>query len=367
MIYLDNAATSYIKPICVEQAVLNALRTAASPGRGSYTLAMNAAEILFSCRNEAAELFNVDNAENIVFTSNASHGLNIAIKSIINPGDRVLISGFEHNSVSRPLFESGAKIIVAGRKLFDKEAILNDFYDKMRFADAVVCTHVSNVFGFILPIYEISRLCKERDIPLIIDASQSAGVLEIDAKRLSAAFIAMPGHKGLFGPQGTGILICSHEAKPLICGGSGSDSKQQSMPNYLPDRLEAGTHNVPGIAGLCAGLKFIKQKGLSEIFDYEVGLLNYMKNEMESSAYTLYSGMDQTGVISLSHKDLDCEQLAYRLSEDGVCVRAGLHCAPIAHESAGTLDKGTVRFSFSPFTNEAQIHYTCERLRAYCS
>ena len=199
MIYLDSAATSLIKPARVEQAVLNAMRTLSSPGRGSYLPAMRAAETVYECRLSIAELFGVKDAENVVFTMNATHALNIAIKSVVKPGMKVIVSGFEHNSVLRPLIASGAEVIICGKALFDADEVYNDFANNIKFADVVVCTHVSNVFGFILPVEKIASLCRAKNIPFILDASQSAGVLQIDFDSLGAAFVAFPGHKSLFG------------------------------------------------------------------------------------------------------------------------------------------------------------------------
>ena len=365
MIYLDSAATSFLKPSTVEHAVIRAMRTLSSPGRGAYSLAMNAADELYSCRLSAAKLFKVQDAENIVFTSSASHSLNIAVNSMVKQGGTVLVSGFEHNSVTRPLYAAGANLITAGTKLFDVQDTIDDFERKIKSADCVFCTHVSNVFGYVLPIYEIAEVCKYNKVPLAIDASQSAGIIDVDAKRLGANFIACPGHKGLFGLQGTGILICNSETKPIIHGGSGSDSKSQTMPEYLPDRLEAGTHNIPGIAALNAGINFVLTKGSENIRNHELQMLNRMKQRLENTEYELFTGENQLGVLSLRHNRLDCEEIAQKLAEDGVCVRAGLHCAPLAHKSAGTIDTGTVRFSFSPFTDFRQIDAACDCLLSY--
>ena len=357
MIYLDSAATSLIKPAGVERAVLNAMRTMASPGRGGHMPALRAAETVYSCREAAAELFNVEDSSNVVFTMNATHALNIAIRSLAHRGSRVVVSGFEHNSVTRPLKMIGADIRVAGTELFDSEGVLNDFESKIKDADLVVCTHVSNVFGFILPVYEIGELCRKYSVPFIVDASQSAGILDVDFRRLGAAFAAMPGHKALFGPQGTGILLCGAETKPLMAGGTGSDSIDQLMPEYLPDRLEAGTHNVCGIAGLNAGLSFVRQKGRENIRMHEQQLMQLMIKELESCAeLELFTGGDaQCGVLSVRCGSLNCEEFASKLAAHGICVRSGLHCAPFAHRSAGTLGTGTVRFSFSPFVSAAQV------------
>ncbi len=364
MIYLDNAATTLIKPRSVYCAVNNAMMTMASPGRGAHRPAMRAADTVLRCRETASELFNVPEPERVVFTMNATHSLNIAIRSLCQQGTRVVISGYEHNSVLRPLVDIGADITVARSELFDMEGTLEAFSRAIPGSELVVCTHVSNVFGFILPIYEIARLCIENGVPLIVDASQSAGVLDVDYMRLGAAFIAMPGHKSLFGPQGTGVLICGQEGTPLLCGGSGSDSISRHMPDYLPDRLEAGTHNVCGIAGLMAGMEYVLRTGTGEIRRYEGRLRDrFLAGIWDIGEIESFSGRDQTGVVSLRSRKYDCEELAGLLGDRGVCVRSGLHCAPLAHESAGTVDTGTVRFSFSPFTKISDVDQTCRLLR----
>ena len=366
MIYLDNAATTMIKPLAVSRAVMKAMQTMASPGRGGHAPAMQAAKTVFDCRMEAAELFHVPSPEQVVFTMNATHGLNIAINSLARKGTRVLVSGYEHNSVTRPLAALGAEIHVAEAPLFDSAAMLAAFERQLPGIQLAVCTHVSNVFGYILPIYDIARLCREQGVPLIVDASQSAGILEVDYERLGAAFIAMPGHKGLFGPQGTGILICARSGSPLLSGGSGSDSIPQTMPDYLPDRLEAGTHNVCGIAGLREGIRYVRQSGLDSIYAHENTLLHSMVSELAGvEGLTLYTDHchNQSGVLSLRSARLNCEEMASLLGERGVCVRSGLHCAPYAHRTAGTLESGTVRFSFSPFNSPEDVSRSCQFIK----
>ena len=356
MIYLDSAATSFHKPRGVEQAMLRALRSCASVGRGGHKAAMAAAQQVFFCRELAAELFEAQ-PEQVVFTFNATHGLNMAIASLVRPGDRVVISGFEHNAVTRPLYALGARVTVAGRKLFDPEDTLRSFRAALEeMPAAVICTQVSNVFGYILPLQEIAELCKERKVPLIIDASQGAGVLPLSLKKSGAAFIAMPGHKGLYGPQGTGILLCAEGGEPLLCGGTGSNSAEQVMPEFLPDRLEAGTHNVCGIAGLAAGLRFVKERTPQAILHTEQDLLRKLLDALRKMEnLELFAGQPQAGVLSFCVKGMDCEEAARKLSKNGVAVRAGLHCAPLAHESAGTIDCGTVRLSFSPWNTEQEV------------
>lgn len=359
MIYLDSAATSLYKPAAVGRAVAEALYTCASPGRGSHAPAMRAAELLLDCREEAAALFHLSAPERVVFTGNATHGLNIAIRSLVKPGGRVVISGFEHNAVTRPLYALGARVEVAGRRLFDAGDTLRDFKRLLPGADAAVCTQVSNVFGYCLPVAEIAALCREQGVPLVVDASQGAGVLPVDCEGWGAAFVAMPGHKGLLGPQGTGLLLCAAEATPLLYGGSGSSSRLKTMPEELPDRLEAGTQNVCGVAGLLAGLRYVRARGTDSILAHERRLLARFCEALCS--FALVTGEGQSGVVSLRCRDP--ESLAQRLGERGVCVRGGLHCAPLAHESAGTLETGTLRFSFSPFLTEPQIQRAAEIVR----
>ena len=365
MNYLDNAATTLPKPPRVIQAVREAMESMASPGRGGHEAAMRAAETVFRCREAAAEMFHVSAPENVVFTLNATHALNLALHTMVHRGTRVLISGFEHNAVTRPLHALGARIRIAGRRVFDKEDTVQSFQREICGAELVVCTHVSNVFGYVLPIQEIAQLCQKHGVPLVVDASQSAGILPIDMQQLGAAFLAMPGHKALFGPQGTGMLLCGAPVKPLLYGGSGSDSIMQQMPSYLPDRLEAGTHNVCGIAGLLAGMETVRALGTDTIAGHERELVQLMIRELEDSDLVLFAGEGETqcGVLSLLSDRMDCESLAAALAERGICVRSGLHCAPTAHESAGTLDSGTVRFSFSPYVTASQVKAACGALR----
>lgn len=345
MIYLDNGATSFRKPPEVRRAMLDALNRCANPGRGGYQAAMEAANRVFRCRELAGRMFDCD-PEQVVFTSNCTHGLNMAIRTLVRPGARVVVSGFEHNAVTRPLHGLGAEIVVAGRKLFDWGDTLERFEAALKKgADAAVFTHVSNVFGYILPVEAMAGMCRDRGIPFIIDAAQSAGSLPVSLEKLGADFIAMPGHKGLLGPQGTGILLCSRLPEPLLMGGTGSESIRQDMPDHTLDRGEAGTVNVPGIAGLEAGLRYVQRQGIGYIFKREHTQMLRCVKGLKKLGMQVFSGPHQAATVSFL-PGMDCEEAAEKLARQGIAVRAGLHCAPYAHESAGTLKTGTVRVSF---------------------
>ena len=358
MIYFDAGATTLQKPEAVRRAMYQAVHTLSSPGRGSYPATRRAEETDLRCRMAAAELFHVDDPAHVVFTSCATHGLNIAIRTLVKPGSRVVISGYEHNAVTRPLHAiPNVEIAVADGPLFDPAAMLAQFRQALaQPADAVICTHVSNVFGYVLPVSDVAALCREKGVPFVLDASQSAGMLPVDMKALGASFIAMPGHKGLYGPQGTGLLLCGCEPAPLLRGGTGSQSLLQEMPAELPDRLEAGTHNMPGIAGLLEGLRFVQRQGVARIADYEGELGRYAAQRLANiPGVEVFSGPEQTGVVSFRVSGWDCEELGEALASRGIALRAGLHCAPLAHRTAGTLETGTVRFSPSVFNRRQEV------------
>lgn len=353
MTYLDYGATSFHKPPQVRRAVTEAMRRCASPGRGGYGAALAAAREVFSCREEAAALFDCG-PEQVVFTMNCTHSLNTAIRSLVKPGTKVVISGFEHNAVVRPLSAIGAKVAVAGRRLFDREDTLEAFRRELKTAEAAVFTHVSNVFGYILPAEELAALCREAGVPFIVDAAQSAGCLPVSLQKWGADFICMPGHKGLLGPQGTGLLLCADGGEPLLYGGTGGDSLSRQMPRDLPERLEAGTQNVPGIAGLRAGLRFLRQRGTEAVFRREHRAMEEAAAILKGRGMRVFSGPAQAGTLSFLC-GMDCEEAAQVLALEGVALRAGLHCAPLAHESAGTLATGTLRLSFGWDTGEEEI------------
>lgn len=370
MIYFDAAATTLEKPEQVRRAAASAINSMSSPGRGGHPAARRAEETAYLCRSEAAALFGVKKPENVIFTFNATHALNIAIQTLVCPGSRVLISGYEHNAVTRTLHMMPDVTVTAVQTpLFCPDEAAEAFEQAIcRGTDAVICNHVSNVFGFILPVERIAQSCRHHGVPLIVDASQSAGVVPVRLDELGAAFLAMPGHKGLYGPQGTGLLLSgSEDVQPILFGGTGSASRRQDMPEDLPDRLEAGTHNMPGIAGLLEGIRFVRRTGLDRIGRHEQGLCALAARKLRQipgvSVFAAEDPSCQSGVLSFTVEGRDCEELGAVLGRRGVAVRSGLHCAPLAHETAGTLDTGTVRVSFSAFNSPAQVERFAAILR----
>lgn len=369
MIYLDNAATTLIKPESVYSAVLNAMRCAANAGRGGYSEASAAMNLVYDARRRAAELFGIDNPERIVFTQNATHSLNIAIKGVLKYGSHAVITSMEHNSVLRPVFSlARKKMITYSVALADRygcvpaDAIVNELKPSTAL---IVVTHASNVCGTVNDIYNIRR--KTGDIPMLIDASQSAGLVKIDMKRLKNTLLAFPGHKGLYGPQGTGGLYIPEdiEISPLTEGGTGSVSESPMQPPFLPDRFESGTLNTPGIAGLGMGIKYVSEnfdriqeteKSITEILIYGI------KRIKGARLLGYDSAEGRVGVVSAAFGKRDCVELANSLGEDfGVAVRGGLHCSPLAHKTLGTSMSGALRFSVGAFNTgeeaEKAVHY----------
>lgn len=345
MIYLDNGATSMYKPQAVLRSMQWAMTHCANPGRGGYFAARKGDEVVYHTRELAAKRFECM-PHQVVFTSNCTHGLNIALRSLVRPGMHVVISGFEHNAVTRVLHALGARITVAGRKLFDWEDTLEQFQKALDSgAQVAVFTYVSNVFGYVLPVERLAALCRARGVPFAIDAAQAAGSLPVKLKSLGADYIAMPGHKGLLGPQGTGILLCGATPEPLLYGGTGNQSVLQKMPEDLPERCEAGTLNVPGIAGLGAALNVLTDGEMAAKEERERHQASLCAKGLKQIGLQVFSGLHQLATVSFVPKG-DCQEFAQALAGQGIAVRAGLHCAPLAHESAGTLQSGTVRVSF---------------------
>lgn len=360
MIYFDSAATTLQKPRSVSLAMARAVGSMTTPGRGDHSASRLAADTVLSLRSLAAEMFDVSVPDNVVLTMNATHGLNLAIRALVHPGDTVVISGYEHNAVTRVLHAIGdVTIRIVNGKLFDSDQMAEGFE---RCVDdgvkAVICTHVSNVFGYALPVDDIAGICAGKGIPLIIDASQSAGVLPVSLRKWNASYVAMPGHKGLYGPQGTGLLLCGDGCIPdgVLQGGTGSLSRLQEMPDFLPDRLEAGTQNVHGAAGLLEGMRFVKRFVPGRIAHYEGHLMRMLADGLKRKGnYHVFDGEADSSVLSVVPAEGTVEALADRLAEKGVATRAGLHCAPLAHISAGTDRTGTLRFSASVFNTESEV------------
>jgi cysteine desulfurase family protein len=365
MIYFDNAATTLIKPEEVYKAVMKGMRKCANAGRGGHKPSAFADRCVFECRVAVAELFGVDRPEKVVFMQNATYALNTAIKSIVRNEGNVLITGYEHNSVVRPLEsmkENGVTYRVVKSKLFDKCELYNAFKCELEKGgtSCVVVSHISNVFGYEIPIDKIDELCLEHNIPLVLDLSQSAGTMDINLSKFkSVAYACMPGHKSLFGPQGTGILICCKDKYlySIIQGGTGSNSYSFKQPDYLPDVYESGTLNVPGICGLAAGISFIKRIGLVKIKNKHKSLLNYAKEGLNclDRVHLFTDSSHEHGILSFAIEGLDSEEVCSILSRFDICVRGGLHCSPLAHQNSNTSDTGLIRLSFSVFNSLNEI------------
>ena len=367
LIYLDNAATSWPKPRCTVQAMARALEeSGANPGRAGHRLSLEAGRIVERCRQALADMLGETDASRIAFAQNATDALNMAIHGAVRTGDHVVSTLIEHNSVLRPLSELARSGVITltlvppdadGR--MDAREIERALTARTRL---VAMTHTSNVLGLEQDVAAVGAVCRRRGVLFLVDAAQTAGHLPLEPKKWGCTMLAMPGHKGLLGPQGTGILLCFAQPEPLLYGGTGSQSMLQTMPEQLPDRLEAGTHNVPGIAGLLAGIRYVSAQGVDNIARRErrlsQNLSERLRRETRLEVFASPDASCQTAVLSVRCRDMDCETLAQALAHSGIAVRAGLHCAPVAHRTAGTLETGTVRLSLSPFTTDADIAHT---------
>lgn len=368
MIYFDNGATSFPKPKIVVNAVNYAMNNCANPGRSGHGLSIKSSEIIFKCRENLGRLFDVDNAENIIFTNNCTTALNTVIKGTLKRGDHVIISSLEHNAVLRPvasLKKQGVSYSVARVVQGDDEQTISNFRELINAkTKMIICTHASNVFGIKLPIKRIGAMCKIYGILFCVDAAQTAGIENISLKNCDIDYLCTAGHKGLYGPMGTGVMVINSEHTPdsLVQGGTGSFSADINQPDVLPDKYESGTPNVSGIAGLNEGVKFVLKRGTDYISSYENQLTGRLYDGLANiGRVELYTDFPLNGnyapVISFNIKNMDCEEVAQRLNKNNIAVRAGLHCAPLAHKSMGTLEKGTVRAVASVFNNRAQVNY----------
>lgn len=373
MIYLDNSATTFPKPASVIQAMNNASRNYSfNPGRGGYRQSLKASEIVYNTRSKVKSFFNALSEESVIFTYNCTHALNMAVKGVLNRGDHAVISSLEHNAVLRPiqrLADSGfITYTVAEVVPGDDEQTLDNFRKAINSRTRLfVCTHASNVFGIRLPVERLCALAHSYGILFCLDAAQSAGLLDIDVSREKYDYVCCAGHKYLYGPMGTGILIVNNDTalKTLIEGGTGSESADSAMPLYYPDRLEAGTANVAGIAGLGAAIDYLSSKGIDNIVKRETRLVTGLKNRLHTiEGLKVYENYDGVPVFSLSIDGFDSERVARYLSEHSdIAVRSGLHCAPLAHRQMGTLDSGTVRVAPGIFTTENDTQILSKTLR----
>lgn len=368
MIYLDNSATTYPKPFAVREMLRVApVLYGANPGRGGYSMSNSTALEIYKVRSKIAEMFGADSEEYVVFTLNCTHALNIAIKGFAKEGGHAVTSCLEHNSVMRPLYklrESGNFDFDVATVYSDDDKTVASFESKIKpNTDFIVCTYASNVFGDILPIEKIGRLAKKYNIPLIVDAAQAAGVIDIDVRRDNITCLCMPGHKGLYGPVGTGVIVFSGGYLPdtIIEGGTGSESKNFSQPEFLPDRFESGTLNTCGIIALGKGIDFLNNEKIYNIRDHENELIYHLyKHFLKSDEVILYNDFNPdkfVPILSFNSINMSAEGLTELLAQKNIAVRGGFHCNPMAHMHYRTLSSGTVRASVSVFNKKSDINF----------
>lgn len=373
MIYLDNAATTFPKPDVVYDAVMDCMKNyCANPGRAGHRLSLRAGREIYDTRENLAKLFNIDNPMNIIFTSNATESLNLAIKGLLKTGDHVITTSMEHNSVIRPIMAL-EKIGVENTIVDCNEEGFLDINDLEKAikpnTKLIVTTHASNVFGTLIDIKEVGLVAKKNNITYLVDASQTAGVYDIDVKNMNIDILATAGHKSLLGPQGVGILYIKEgiDLDTLKEGGTGSQSEYLFQPQMLPDKYESGTHNTPAIAGLNAGVKYILDN-IDTIRRKEEELCEYMLSRLdEIKDIKIYGTKDikkRVPVISINIGDIDSGEITFILdSEYDIATRSGLHCSPLAHKTVGTIKQGTVRFSIGYFNTKDDIDRVIDALK----
>lgn len=370
MIYWDNAATTFPKPQAVQTAVMQGLTVfGGNPGRGGHRLSMTAAEQVYECREAVARFFGLEDPTGVIFMPNCTTALNTVIHGLLRDGGRVIVSDLEHNAVWRAVnaLRGHPRVDVAAWSP-DEEQIVENFRHLIR-ADTrlIVCTHASNVFGVTLPIRRLAALAHQYGILFCVDAAQTAGVLPIDMPADDIDYLCVAAHKGLYAPIGMGLLLCRERAlvPSLVQGGTGSYSMMPAQPDELPERLESGTPNLLGICGLRAGLRFVEQRGRETIYRHELALLSFVYQRLsDTQGVTLYTQKPQLGasapVLSVNIDGMPSEDVARELDRHGVAVRAGLHCAPLAHRHFGTLPRGTVRLAPSVFSTQLEAERICK-------
>lgn len=372
-IYFDNAATSFPKPPEVVSAVSRTLRDiGGNPGRGGHRMAMEANRVVFEAREAVAGLFGVEDSSRIIFTSNATEAINLALKGLLRHGDHVITTNLEHNAVVRPLkaLEAGGvtttRVPAGPDGKVDPARIEAAIRPETRL---IVTLHASNVTGTLLPIENIAAVANRRGLVYLVDAAQTAGVLPIDVGRSGIHLLACPGHKGLFGPQGTGFLCIAPgiDLEPLKYGGTGGNSELETQPDVLPERYESGTLNTPGLAGLDAGARFVQAVGLQKIREHDKVLTARLVEGLLALGAAVYGPHDpeeRTAVVSFNIRGFDPAGIGERLDEDfGILGRAGLHCAPLAHKAIGTFPDGAMRLSPGYFNTVGEVDYVLDSLR----
>lgn len=377
MIYLDNAATTFPKPSSVNLAMSKAMKMyGANPGRSGHKMSIASAEEIYKCRKVIAELFNFGDEENIVFMLNCTQCINMVLKGILKPGDHVVLSCLEHNAVMRPIKkinDQGVSFTTANVFPGDDKKTLASFRNALNErTKLIVCIHASNVWGIKLPVERISAMGRQYGIPTLVDAAQSAGVIPIDLTQNRIDFLCTAGHKGLMGPMGTGVLIVKDPEKlnTIIEGGTGTGSQSLYQPETMPDKFESGTPNMPGIAGLRAGVEFIKKVKIENIFKHEFNLIVRLYDKLSNiECVQLYTERPDyrhcVPLLSFNVKGKDSEIVAEFLNKEGIAVRAGMHCAPLAHNFYNTLETGAVRVCPSYFTKTSDIDYFVATIKKF--
>ena len=375
MIYLDNAATTLQKPPCVGQAMLDALEHAGNPGRGAHEPTLHAARIVYHAREILATLFHAEIPDCIAFTANVTQALNTALCGLVRPGDHVITTVCEHNSVLRPLFRArdlrGAQVEVA--RILPDGSLDWESYERALEggANLVVATHASNVTGDVYDVVRMASMAHDAGALFVLDAAQTAGAMPVDMAALGVDVLCFTGHKSLYGPQGTGGLIVREglEVVPLLEGGSGVHSFDERQPSFMPEALEAGTENAHGLAGLAAGVEYVAQKAPAAIAAQVAGLVERFEHGLASVpgivVYGGHASFGRSGIVAFNIGDADSGEVSARLDADfGICTRPGAHCAPLMHKALGTAEQGIVRASFSSFNTQAEVDAALEAVES---
>lgn len=375
-VYLDNGSTSFPKAPGVAEAMSHFItEVGCNISRGGYETAYDLGDTIFETRSMLCRMFNFSEEKYVVFTPSVTYSLNFVIKGLLKSGDHVIMSSMEHNAVARPcqsLKDFGVEVTIVPCDrdgVLDIDAFKNSFKENTKL---VVMSHASNVCGTVLDAEEVGKICKEKGVFFALDAAQSAGVINIDFEKFNLSALCLTGHKGLLGPQGTGALLLRHELAealdPVISGGTGSASHLLTMPEFMPDKFEAGTLNLPGIIGLNASLEYIHRVGIDTIFETEKQLAQLFIEEIDKLPNVKIIGVrdwnKRVGTVSLDFESIDNAEVSFILdSEYGIMTRCGLHCAPLAHQTLGTYPQGTVRFAFGHKNTEEDVEYAVSAIR----